>query len=68
MQMKQNTNTNYSRKVMVLVFFANLFRLDDFMNLQLWVKIDELNHLLSHVKEHAVEEVEEHSKVKFYTS
>lgn len=38
------------------------------MNLQLWVKIDELNHLLSHVKEHAVEEVEEHFKVKFYTS
>ncbi|HBR4891093.1 TPA: hypothetical protein L9X01_002902 [Klebsiella pneumoniae] len=49
-------------------FFANLFRLDDFMDLQLWVKIDELNHLLSHVEEHAVEEVEEHFKEKFFTS
>ncbi|EOY3612769.1 MULTISPECIES: hypothetical protein [Klebsiella pneumoniae complex] len=49
-------------------FFANLFRLDDFMDLQLWVKIDELNHLLSYVKEHAVEEVEEHFKKNFFTS
>ncbi|WP_447337118.1 hypothetical protein [Klebsiella variicola] len=46
-------------------FFAHLFRLDDFMDLQLWVKIDELNDLLSHVKEYAVEEVEEHFKEKY---
>ncbi|KZQ72957.1 hypothetical protein D9D10_03525 [Raoultella ornithinolytica] len=45
-------------------FVAHLFRLDDFMTLQLWVKIDELNYLSGRVKEHVVDEVELHFKEK----
>lgn len=44
---------------------AHLFRLDDLMDLQLWVKIDELNYLSSRVKEHAIDEVTEHFKEKY---